>query len=628
MKKRSIALIIWLMSIALIAVMAMQYYFVRESFRQKSKLFDEAVNASLATVVSRIERKEIYDFAREQERQNQERYRITQQNQEKKEKQLAQQLRIQDEIKKSQIEIFNYQQKFQHLEKQMNDEFVNTIPITNEFFETYVRRKEYRHLITIRLEKFISPEMKVQEYARIDALKQIPSLPVIDDSVRFIIPEFEPFYNTASSFQWVTLPPRTNYPLAMKIIGLEKQLADLSNQSLHSKSGMITLFDSVAVLGGKKSSVVADVAMGIELAKRPLEKRLNRNYVKQLLVDELAKRGVKSSFVMSVKNDNNFPLVFQEIYVVDNENLKEVKNLTPYTAKLFQGDEGKSPGELSIFFPNKESIIAGTMGYWLFPTILALLALLIGCFAYTLSIIFRQKKISEMKTDFINNMTHEFKTPVATIMIASESLKDPEISSDDKRVNKLANIIYDENVRLGNHIERVLNIARLEKENLKIERVNVQINELTNAVIESMKLQLEKAKGTIDIDLSAKNDVVIGDELHLSNVLFNLVDNAIKYSKDEPHITVKTMNKNGNIIISVADRGIGMTKDQQEKIFDQFYRIPTGNIHNVKGFGLGLSYVNDIIKRLNGKISVRSEKDKGTQFEVTLPLKHTSEQVA
>jgi len=143
-----------------------------------------------------------------------------------------------------------------------------------------------------------------------------------------------------------------------------------------------------------------------------------------------------------------------------------------------------------------------------------------------------------------------------------------------------------------------------------------------------MKLQLEKAKGTIDIDLSAKNDVVIGDELHLSNVLFNLVDNAIKYSKDEPHITVKTMNKNGNIIISVADRGIGMTKDQQEKIFDQFYRIPTGNIHNVKGFGLGLSYVNDIIKRLNGKISVRSEKDKGTQFEVTLPLKHTSEQVA
>ncbi|VTQ05601.1 Alkaline phosphatase synthesis sensor protein phoR [Sphingobacterium daejeonense] len=236
--------------------------------------------------------------------------------------------------------------------------------------------------------------------------------------------------------------------------------------------------------------------------------------------------------------------------------------------------------------------------------------------------------MSEMKTDFINNMTHEFKTPVATIMIASESLRDPEISSDGKRVNKLANIIYDENVRLGSHIERVLNIARLEKENLKIERVNVHINSLANAVLESMRLQMDKAEGTLNIDIAADNDLVVGDELHLSNVMFNLVDNAIKYSKGKPEITFRTFNRGNNIVISVADKGMGMTKDQQEKIFDQFYRIPTGNIHNVKGFGLGLSYVNDIVKRLNGKITVKSEKDKGTQFEVTLPLKNASKEVA
>lgn len=233
-----------------------------------------------------------------------------------------------------------------------------------------------------------------------------------------------------------------------------------------------------------------------------------------------------------------------------------------------------------------------------------------------------------MKTDFINNMTHEFKTPVATIMIASESLRDPEISSDDKRVSKLANIIYDENVRLGSHIERVLNIAKLERENLKIERVNVHINAITQNVLESMKLQLEKAEGELHADLAAENDLVVGDELHLSNVFFNLVDNAIKYSSDKPQITIKTFNKAGQVVVLVSDRGMGMTKDQQEKIFDQFYRIPTGNIHNVKGFGLGLSYVNDIIKRLNGKISVKSEKDKGTQFEVTLPLKSPSNGVA
>jgi two-component system phosphate regulon sensor histidine kinase PhoR len=139
---------------------------------------------------------------------------------------------------------------------------------------------------------------------------------------------------------------------------------------------------------------------------------------------------------------------------------------------------------------------------------------------------------------------------------------------------------------------------------------------------------MDKAEGTLNIDIAADNDLVVGDELHLSNVMFNLVDNAIKYSKGKPDITFKTFNRGNNIVISVADKGMGMTKDQQEKIFDQFYRIPTGNIHNVKGFGLGLSYVNDIVKRLNGKITVKSEKDKGTQFEVTLPLKNASKEVA
>ena len=263
------------------------------------------------------------------------------------------------------------------------------------------------------------------------------------------------------------------------------------------------------------------------------------------------------------------------------------------------------------------------MGYMMLPMI-ALLALLIGAFAYTLSIIFRQKKISEMKTDFMNNMTHEFKTPVATIMIASESLRDPEIAADGKRVNRLANIIYDENVRLGNHIERVLNIARLEKENLKIEKVDVHINSVVAHVLDSMNLQLHRANGVLHTDISAPKDLVIGDELHLSNVFFNLVDNAIKYSKAAPEITVKTYNTKDHVLVTIADKGMGMTKDQKEKIFDQFYRIPTGNVHNVKGFGLGLSYVNDIIKRLNGKIQVKSEKDKGTVFELTFPLKGAS----
>ena len=612
------------MSIALIGVMAMQYYFIRESFHKESKLFDEEVKASLSSVANKIETKEILDFAQEQERLNQEKYRQDQQRLQEKEKLLAQQVSYQEQIKKLQQEAFLYTQHFNRLEKDLNQRYPN-IPIDNSFFETYVRRKEHRHLIRITLEQEISADMTIEPYANVEATEAIEPVEARDDSTRYIIPEFNAFYNTATSFRWITLPPKNNMKLVMEIIDLEQKLAKLTQQKL---DGAATLLDTVAILGGKKSSIVANIGRRRELSKRPLSERINGKYTLDLLIKELHSRGISSSFVMEVKDSKSMPVVFQGVYRFNKEDLREVKNPTFYTARLFQGDQGQSPGELSIYFPNKGGIIAETMGYWLFPSVLALLALLIGCFAYTLSIIFKQKKISAMKTDFINNMTHEFKTPVATIMIASESLRDPEISADDKRVSKLANIIYDENVRLGSHIERVLNIARLERENLKIERVNVHVNILAQDVLESMKLQLERAEGELKVDLAATRDLVTGDELHLSNVLFNLVDNAIKYSNGKPHITIKTFNRGNNVVVSIADRGMGMTKDQQEKIFDQFYRIPTGNIHNVKGFGLGLSYVNDIIKRLNGKITVRSEKDKGTQFEVTLPLKITSKEVA
>lgn len=225
-----------------------------------------------------------------------------------------------------------------------------------------------------------------------------------------------------------------------------------------------------------------------------------------------------------------------------------------------------------------------------------------------------------MKTDFINNMTHEFKTPVATIMIASEALKDPDLISDQSRIDRLANIIYDENVRLGNHIERVLNIAKIEKGDLKLEHKEVNMNDLLAAIVDSMSLQLQRRNASIELDLKAEKSVVIGDELHLSNVIFNLLDNANKYSKGNPEIKVSTLNSGKNLIIKVADKGIGMSRDQLSKIFDQFYRIPTGNLHDVKGFGLGLSYVNNIVKRLNGHIRVKSEKDQGSEFEISLPL--------
>ena len=184
----------------------------------------------------------------------------------------------------------------------------------------------------------------------------------------------------------------------------------------------------------------------------------------------------------------------------------------------------------------------------------------------------------------------------------------------------MANIIYDENLRLGSHIERVLSIARLEKGELKMENTDVDMNDLIIIVLDSMELQLQKRNAVINLHTDATNAVIYGDELHLSNVLYNLIDNANKYSADAPVITISTRNTNKHLIVEISDQGIGMTNEQSKRVFDQFYRVPTGNLHDVKGFGLGLNYVQDIIKKLNGTIKVRSEKDKGTTFEISLPL--------
>ncbi|AIM35620.1 sensor histidine kinase [Sphingobacterium sp. SG20118] len=610
MRKRSIVLIISLMTLALLGVAAMQFYFIRESYRQKSQLFDESVNASLTAVAGKIERREVIDFAKVQQQNNIKKYQFEQE----KQRHLAEQLKLQRDLEALRAEQYAIKEKFKEAEDQLKETFPSVISIENWFFETYINKKNKENLLSIDVIKYNSPDHVVNEYVEIGATKFLPKVNAKDDSSRFVIPTIDPVLKQAVEYKIATLPPKINKKIGYKIIELENKLESMSGQNLIGPGKNV--FDTIAAIGGKRSGLIEDVAIGMELSKRPFRDRLNISLIQNLLKEELAERDIKYPFNIEVRDSSNIVFSVQTI-----DNIIKPNKITRYSTALFKGDIGSPPGRLSVYFPRKSTIIVDNMSYLLLPT-LALLFLLIGCFAYTLLIIFKQKKVSEMKTDFINNMTHEFKTPVATIMIASESLRDPEIISDERRVKRLANIIYDENVRLGNHIERVLDIARLEKETLKLEKTTIRINDLLFAVLDSMQLQLQKVGGHFEHHLEAKHDTIIGDELHLSNVFFNLIDNAIKYSKDNPQITVKTKNTKDSIQITIIDNGIGMAKDHLIKIFDQFYRIPTGNIHNVKGFGLGLSYVYDIIKRMNGKIQVKSEKDKWTQFEITLPIKN------
>ncbi|RKO71451.1 sensor histidine kinase [Sphingobacterium puteale] len=608
MKKNSIVLIIGLMSLALIGVLAMQFYFLRDSYRQKSQLFDESVNAALTAVAGKLERREVVDFAKVQQERN-----IEKSKQEQaKQRQLTEQLRLQTQIEELRGKLDQVYQKYKIREDKLKALYPNVVNIENWFYETYIRRPQYQDLVEINIIKTPTNSMYYQEDVIVSATKTIPRIEAKDDSTRFLIIHFDDYKRLIGRDLFV-LPPRSDPKLARKIFELETKLNKLSRQNARYE---FNVYDSVAMLGGKKADYIEDVAIGMELAKRPLKDRLNVIIVQELLKEELAQREIKAPFNIEIWSTSNILLN----NILNEAELNSPINTTKYSTALFKGDIGAAPGKLTIYFPNKKAIIADNMGYLLLP-MLALLFLLVGCFAYTLIIIFRQKKVSEMKTDFINNMTHEFKTPVATIMIASESLKDPDINADHKRVQKLANIIYDENVRLGNHIERVLDLAKLEKETLKLDREDVHINDLVAAVTDSMQLRMQNIGGKFSVDLAATKDIVVGDELHFSNVFYNLMDNAIKYSKGDLHVNISSKNIGDNIVITIADNGIGMSRDHLQKIFDQFYRIPTGNVHNVKGFGLGLSYVQDILRRLNGRITVKSEKDKGTTFEVILPIK-------
>jgi len=241
-------------------------------------------------------------------------------------------------------------------------------------------------------------------------------------------------------------------------------------------------------------------------------------------------------------------------------------------------------------------------------------------FVYTLFVILRQRRLSEIQKDFINNMTHEFKTPIATIAISADVLKSPDVIRFPERLLNYATIIQNENNRLKQHVERVLQMARLDKEDVALKKETVSIHDIIEEAVRNISLPLQAVQGKIDLHLSAEGYHVSGDRLHLTNVLFNLIDNAIKYSRTSPSIHITTRNLNDQIVIDVEDNGIGISADQQKKVFHKFYRVPTGNVHDVKGFGIGLNYVKVIAMAHKGKISLVSEPGKGSTFTVMLPV--------
>ena len=291
-----------------------------------------------------------------------------------------------------------------------------------------------------------------------------------------------------------------------------------------------------------------------------------------------------------------------------------------YTQILFPNGPSAQKGVLYIHFPDLHKYIFASVRFFITALVFTLILLIV--FIFTIYIIFRQKRLTEIKNDFINNMTHEFKTPISTISLAAQMLRDPSVGKSEAMFNHISGIIIDETKRLRFQVEKVLQMSMFEKKADTFKRKELDANRVIQDIVTTFRLKVETAGGTIDAHVEAAKDMVFVDEMHFTNVVFNLMDNAIKYKHpDRPlQLRVSTESTDSRYIIRVADNGIGIKKEDLKKIFEKFYRVHTGNRHDVKGFGLGLAYVKNVVTALGGNIHAESEYGRGTTFIISLPL--------
>jgi len=396
------------------------------------------------------------------------------------------------------------------------------------------------------------------------------------------------------------LQERTQLYQMETIVRTEVNLSDDAREKIRKTNIKIELMNQA----------FAELAEG----RQAILDRLDTGSVKQILKKRLIEKGITEDFELGLLNEKDeivpIGLVADPIRLKNNG----------VQAKLFPNDILGQGNFLFIFFPEKNNHVIRQVWLPIFSSIVFILVI-IFCFIYAIKVIIRQKALSKIKNDFINNMTHEFKTPLATVSLAVEALQDPELSTQDKFRTRYLGIIKDENKRLVSQVEKVLQAAALDKKDFQLKIEKIDLTELLESTVDHISLQVENRGGKINFVNKLRNPEIEGDAFHLTHIFNNLLDNANKYSRENPLIRVEAWEEGDQVLVSIQDQGIGMTKDALKKIFDKFYRVPTGNVHDVKGFGLGLSYVKTMVEAHKGEIVVQSEPGKGSTFTVNLPKK-------
>ncbi|MEZ5013645.1 MAG: HAMP domain-containing sensor histidine kinase [Chitinophagales bacterium] len=344
-----------------------------------------------------------------------------------------------------------------------------------------------------------------------------------------------------------------------------------------------------------------------------ISEQIDLNKLDYYMRNEFANPFHKVDFVYQVFDRAHNDLVFEE--TVSAGAATEAPDKLPTNLPVLN----TSTYYFKINFPERPIVNSVMIFVWA-TSIVALTVVLIF-FGYSLDVIVRQKRLSEFQTNFINNLAHEFKTPISTIGISADVLMEPDIAQDPDRLRGYAKIISKENKRLAGQVSKILELAKLEEDELSLHLESFHLNELVQGVADSFRLRVQEAGGTLRVELKVKNDTILADKVHLENVLNTLLDNALKYNSKIPDIDILTANDDNGIFISVGDNGIGISKEYHKKIFEKFFRIPTGNVHNVKGYGLGLSYVRMIARAHKWRLRMDSELHKGSIFTIIIPPK-------
>lgn len=367
----------------------------------------------------------------------------------------------------------------------------------------------------------------------------------------------------------------------------------------------------------KKSEYLQVAIHELVSGNKPIRTRLDPNALDSLLQISLLDHGIDIAYQFGVIDPIDSEMFIKKV-------THSLPNLThtDMRVNMYPNDIIGEAGFLLIDFPEQQSFLLKKIWFTLASSIV-LIIVIIFCFSYAIITIFRQKKLSDIKNDFINNMTHEFKTPISTVSLACEALSDKDVSSTSGLKDRYLKIINDENKRLGLQVEKVLQMAVIERKDFDLKLEKVDLHEIIEEAMENIAIQVDKKGGVISKELKAVRQAVNADQMHLTNIVYNLLDNANKYSPEKPNIKISTQDTSKGIIINIIDQGIGMSKEVLNKIFEKFYRVPTGNLHDVKGFGLGLAYVKNMVEAHGGEIKVKSELNKGSNFKIFLPYQPT-----